>query len=67
MINVPDTIEELCFLAGQKLDINDCKLYTKKGVHIDDIQLVRYESIFVLCTDKTSSVTNLSLKTLFRI
>ena len=41
MVLVPNTIEELCFHAGQKLDMSDCKLYTNKGVPIDDIQLVR--------------------------
>ena len=45
MVLVPDTIEELCFCAGQKLGMSDCRLYTNKGVPIDDIQLVRDEDV----------------------
>lgn len=41
MVCIPDTIEELCSLVGQKLDISDCKLYSCKGALIDDIKLVR--------------------------
>ncbi|CAB3988892.1 BTB POZ domain-containing KCTD9 [Paramuricea clavata] len=45
IVHVPNTIEELCLLAGRKLNINDCKLHSSKGALIDDLQFVRDDDV----------------------